>query len=279
MLLLLTGCLLLAPPPENVDRLLDPGVADHVAAGAESACAVFESGGLLCTDPGLSPPAHAFTMVDADAGWCGLTEDEEIACFGGFPAPPSGRFVHLALGGDAGCAIDEDASAVCWGVDDARADTPGYAGYVRVTVGSEAACALHSRGSVACWGEDGADAVEEAPYTDSRYSGLAMAAGAACGISESSSEIECWGDDEGLGLLDPPSGSFRAITGGASHFCALDRAGEAVCWGADSEGQASPLAGNFTQIDAGRGSTCAVRENGYVACWGGAEQVSFGIDP
>ncbi|HMX71087.1 MAG TPA: hypothetical protein PKA56_04975 [Solirubrobacterales bacterium] len=74
---------------------------------------------------------------------------------------------------------------------------------------------------------------------------------------------------------------FAALTTGATHGCALRSSGEALCWGANSEGQLgdggtekelipTPVEGlaDATSISAGNSHTCAIRGSGQVVCWG-----------
>jgi alpha-tubulin suppressor-like RCC1 family protein len=73
---------------------------------------------------------------------------------------------------------------------------------------------------------------------------------------------------------------FVALSAG-SHTCALDRGGEAYCWGANIQGQLgdgttewrltpTPVAGehNFTAISTGSQHTCALELDGRALCWG-----------
>ena len=66
---------------------------------------------------------------------------------------------------------------------------------------------------------------------------------------------------------------------GSTHTCALDDAGEAICWGTATDGQTDPPPGPFTTIAAGQWHTCALRPDGEVACWGDARHVTYDDPP
>ena len=63
-------------------------------------------------------------------------------------------------------------------------------------------------------------------------------------------------------------GTFRAVSAGGSHNCAIRTDGTLACWGRNVEGQATPPGGTFTAVDAGGKHTCAIKTKGSLACWG-----------
>jgi hypothetical protein len=264
VLLLLGGCLLLAPAPDSVQRLLDPGDVVTVGTSDAGVCAVHESGLIECSDPTVSPPSGKFVAIQSSSGWCALRTDGGVECFHGVDGPSGVGFETLAMGGGVGCGI-RDGAVECWG-DDLGEDPPWASSFQGVAVGDSMGCAL-PKSEVAratCWGEASHDSV---PFGG--LSEIAVAGDTACGILIRTSEILCWGPDEDSPLVDPPSGDYSQITAGDAHFCARRLGENSVdCWGDDSAGQATPVDGAFIDIDAGGDSTCGVRENGVVACWG-----------
>ena len=77
------------------------------------------------------------------------------------------------------------------------------------------------------------------------------------------------------------SSSFRKVSAGSTHSCALDTSGQAFCWGSDTYGalgvgatgpRAIPTATNtaarFESIAAGEGMTCALTAGAAAHCWG-----------
>ena len=130
-------------------------------------------------------------------------------------------------------------------------------------------------------------------------------AGFSCGIEEDRLAILCWGwylgADGEVGWTPrsvaglPPSTTFRALTTGTAHACALSEEGEAFCWGDNTFGQlgdgtrsarsdAAPVAGGrtFDVLSAGEDYTCGIahvrldlasstvegRQGGEILCWG-----------
>jgi len=116
-----------------------------------------------------------------------------------------------------------------------------------------------------------------------------------------SSQIWCWGSNSRgqLGTSAPdvcsgepcsvyaiqtqiPADPRWTVSAGYEHTCALTQAGEAWCWGSDSNGQLgrgtiggssetpAPVSGGFTfvSISAGGAHTCGVIGDGSIYCWG-----------
>lgn len=130
----------------------------------------------------------------------------------------------------------------------------------------------------------------------------------ACGVS-AQSQLYCWGSDGqgqigngGKGSSGEPmlatvgAERFTTVTAGDDHACALNLAGFAYCWGADSTGQLGdhrrvnsttpiPVVGadgqpanamRFTRISAGGQHTCAIASNGAAHCWGKGRDGALG---
>ncbi|MFZ5481893.1 MAG: RCC1 domain-containing protein [Myxococcota bacterium] len=269
----LAGCLLVAKEPPAIRRQLDPGDPVHVAAGLDTACAVYESGHVACSKKLKDVPNDGvYLSVDAGYGWCAVRMDGTLTCYGDGVSDPSGEYTKVSMGWEAACAIDEDGELECWSPvdDDALADAPTGA-FQDVSVGERNACGVTDGGDVLCWGDEESE-VRDEPRGDFDY--VAVADDAACAVYASGG-LECWGDGGQHGLLEAPDGDFQAITGGWSHFCALALDGSVECWGDDTEGQADPPLGTFLQIDAGDTSTCGVRNDGDVQCWGALASVSL----
>ena len=82
-----------------------------------------------------------------------------------------------------------------------------------------------------------------------------------CAIRESDGRAVCWGDNT-YGQADPPASVFVSVTAGANHSCGVSPDGESICWGDNSHGQLNAPADNFSKIDAGAYHTCGVTESG-----------------
>ena len=76
------------------------------------------------------------------------------------------------------------------------------------------------------------------------------------------------------GLVGAASGNatgYEQISTGYRHSCAVTKAGGAVCWGENADGQSTAPAGSYTQISAGGYHTCALTTAGKAVCWGDDE--------
>jgi alpha-tubulin suppressor-like RCC1 family protein len=190
----------------------------------------------------------------------------------------------LAVAVEAGafhqCAVLQDGTARCWGLNDyghlgdgTRTDsaTPvavqGLTGVMEVSGGGYHSCALLQDGTVRCWGRNS-------------------------------------GEPDGIGggqLGDPTLDSFfsatpvtvtgittaTAVAAGGFHSCALLRNGRVQCWGQNDQGQLgtgrldppgflprnpTPVTvtgiTNAIAISAGGWHTCALLQGGTIRCWG-----------
>jgi alpha-tubulin suppressor-like RCC1 family protein len=187
-----------------------------------------------------------------------------------------------------------------------------------VAVGDSVACGLATGGEAYCWGDQtwgqvgNGLAKEGTPALPTRVTGplasgatfTQIAAGTthACGLIAGGAAL-CWGRDtlfqlgggDSLAVSSStpvpaaPGQTFKQITAGHGHTCALTAAGAAVCWGDNRKGQlgrgsagapsdaAVPIAGiTFTQLSAYRDNTCGVATGGAIYCWGANESGQTG---
>lgn len=257
------------------------------------------------------PARTSFQKLAAGHGFtCGLRDDATVTCWGskarqidtdtmtfGQLGPgdtatnsPKGRYRRLVAGHSHACAIALDGAIACWGRNrESQVDAPDRAGYVDLALGTEYSCALHESGEVECWGgeetsrrlrrfgrsADDKDADEpKAPSRptppETRFSTIAGGPNRVCGIPKNGDGIECFGESGGSA---PESGSYRTLTVGAAHGCALTDDGSVTCWHSDeadddSFGQTDAPEGTFEQLSAGAYHTCATRPDGKGICWG-----------
>ena len=165
----------------------------------------------------------------------------------------------MSAGGAHACAVRESGEIVCWGNNEfGQTDAP--AGVFRsVSAGGTHACAVRESGEIVCWGDD---FVTQAAEERCAASGLATQ--------------ECIdGLREELGI---PAGTFRSVSAGVAHACALRESGEVACWGVHEYGQADAPAGAFRTVSAGGEHTCALRESGELVCWGQYDR-DYDFDP
>ena len=68
---------------------------------------------------------------------------------------------------------------------------------------------------------------------------------------------------------DAPAGTFKTVSAGSSHSCAIRGDDTAVCWGANSSGKAADApAGTFKTVSAGDSHSCGIRSDDTAVCWG-----------
>jgi alpha-tubulin suppressor-like RCC1 family protein len=185
--------------------------------------------------------------------------------------------------GDFSCAVDTAGAAYCWGRNedgqlgnattggftdapryvDTRDLPPGKA-LVQVVTGDSHACALDSAGEAYCWGANNKGQ---------------LGTGHPGGSSSIPQPVDTRGVLAGKTLTQ--------ITAGGDHTCALDTAGTAYCWGADTYGELGDghtggsssvpvivhtsggrASRALTQITAGGDHTCALDAAGTAWCWG-----------
>lgn len=153
-------------------------------------------------------------------------------------------------------------------------DEQGAGAFAAVAVGREHTCALDLGGHAYCWGSD-ADGQLGHPPT------------AMCDT----------GSRGGCSLAAEPVTTpltFRQISAGARHTCALTAAGAAYCWGSEADGALGivpamsapggtaltpqPVAGSlaFAWISAGYSHTCGVAADGTAYCWGRNDRGQLG---
>ena len=190
-----------------------------------------------------------------------------------------------------------------------------WASWNEIALGSDSACGITSDTALRCWGNNRAgqlglgDTVARlAPTTvgtETGWSGVSIGDATACAIKTTSGEtsVWCWGSDSegrvGNGpvvsedVLTPteviaaaPGVSWKKVSVGATHVCALEDSGKLWCWGNNTsyfggggllgdgttDSQPEPVRSiegmTFTDVAAGFSSTCAIATGGMTYCWG-----------
>jgi alpha-tubulin suppressor-like RCC1 family protein len=179
------------------------------------------------------------------------------------------------------CALSQDHSVWCWGLNDAGqvgqdpavipaisvpVQVTGLPAAVALAAGQDHACALAQIGTVWCWGNNvqgqlGDGGNELATYIPVQVTGLA--------------------------------GGVSSLTAGGYHTCALV-SGAVMCWGFNSSGQLGNglttlskvpvpatgmngmLAVNAGGVEYDQEQTCAITFSGSLKCWGGDEYGQLG---
>ncbi|HEX4934251.1 MAG TPA: hypothetical protein VFV33_13770, partial [Gemmatimonadaceae bacterium] len=233
----------------------------QVSAGANHACAVTVAGFAFCwgrdelgqlgdnrrinsTTPipvvgpnGLQASALQFSDISAgDAHTCGITIQGAAYCWGNgafgqlgngqlgasdVPVPVQGAlvFTSVSAGANHSCAVTTGGALYCWGSNERGQlgvpsgptviTTPVLVGqgYSAVSAGALFTCALTTTQAVHCFGSN-------------RYGQLGRGEGNPSGQSAVPTNVV-----SGL--------SFRSITAGNRHVCALATDGDTYCWGSN----------------------------------------------
>ena len=92
--------------------------------------------------------------------------------------------------------------------------------------------------------------------------------------------VACWVPSFLYTIETPEDEAFEdvlvAISSDSGYGCGLREDGSPVCWGDNSDGQASPPEGEtFTAISSGYSHACGLREDGSPVCWGSNEGPTY----
>ncbi|MFQ5678022.1 MAG: RCC1 domain-containing protein [Gemmatimonadota bacterium] len=194
------------------------------------------------------------------------------------PIGPEGPWlsVRVAKGGAFTCGLTAEREAFCWGGnadgqlgngtrEGSLSPGPVVGGltFEQISPGIAHTCAVTPEGKAFCWGRNDRTGALGDGTTMDRLAPTPVAGGL----------------------------SFRQISAGSAHTCALTPAGEAFCWGNDAHGQLgdgqsnggpnplpAPVAGGLTfqQISAGQFGTCGLTREGKAFCWGANHKGTLG---
>jgi hypothetical protein len=76
--------------------------------------------------------------------------------------------------------------------------------------------------------------------------------------------MACWGSLPGT----TPSGTFKQVSAGDGHDCAVRSDDSLVCWGGNASGQTSAPSGSFKEVAVGAAHSCALKADNTMQCWG-----------
>ena len=153
-----------------------------------------------------------------------------LGLFSFTPANAQSAFIDVEFGGNIICAIRDDNEAICNAKSNVAGRTP----------------------------------IDLPPVTD-----IASGNSVACAVLISG-DLRCWGQDDGYGLLTPPTSGapYKAVETDNTHSCAINRDNGIECWGLSSNDRLDAPAGAFQQISLSARHACALDVNGTVSCWG-----------
>ena len=177
-------------------------------------------------------------------------------------AGPVGDNALFSAGTYHSCAIKEDNSLTCWGLNDKGQATAPAGTFRAVSAGDKHTCALKTDGTLACWGDN-----TSGQATPPAGTFLAVSSGAnhSCALKADASAA-CWGDNTSGQAPSHVSDMFVAIDAGGNTTCGIKIDNSARCWGAIS---ASPASGkSFYSLSVGGNLVCGVQANSRaVFCW------------
>ena len=248
-----------------------------VAAGRLHSCAVRKGGALYCWGGG------AFGQV-------GQLQDNVLAPSS--VAAPSGAWRAVTAGQWHTCGLTDNGQAYCWGYNllgrlgdgsgagteedpEQRVDAPrlvaGGVEFKAVSAGDAHTCAIDEDDSAWCWGSG-----EEGR--------LGVAAPDTCMLADS--DVSCALEPVALG----DGRSYRVISAGGAHACAVEASGTLWCWGQGAYGQlgigdpgdpaerAAPVQvnGPYAAVATGASHTCALTSSGRTRCFGDGSNGQLG---
>lgn len=232
----------------------------HVVAGEYHACALNDRGRVFCW--GSNSRGQ---LGDDNAGW-------GVAALTPVNVSRMRNATQIAAGGSVTCAVRENGRAACWGANNQgqlgdgtneERHTPTnvrrMADVTQVTTSGTHSCVLQDTGRVFCFGGNNrgqlGDGTSTGRYTRVRTRSIRdavhISAGAAhtCAVRENG-RVLCWGDNQQGELGDGrqsvwsrtpvrTEGIRRAtsVSLAGRHSCAVERNGNASCWGLNSYGQ------------------------------------------
>jgi alpha-tubulin suppressor-like RCC1 family protein len=232
-------------------------------------------------------------------------------------------FTSISAGGSHTCGLNGSGQAYCWGnnayaqigdstktfaVTPVAVRQPTGVTFSAIAAGANHTCALATTGQAYCWGYGGDGAVGNNSSLGSRipvavqqpsgvtFTSITTEYNHSCGLT-SAGQAYCWGYNFYGQLGDSTTVSprkvpvavvqgglaFAGLTTGASHTCGVTSAGQAYCWGRNTQGQfgdgtltgalvptavSQPLGVSYGTIAGGSEQTCGLDGVGQTWCSG-----------
>ncbi len=222
--------------------------------------------------------------------YCGLIDDRDMS-----DGDDSGK-VRCWGYNDQGQSVAPDQTAASRTITDLGTNT-----YTKLALGYRYSCGLLTTGGIVCWGNQSSPAstAHQVPAALQTKTFSDIDAGwwyqtcaiEAAGVGQTEGKLHCWGRDptiggETLSLATVPAAqsdlSFKSVSAGREHNCAVTTDGAAKCWGSNAEGRVAVPTRyehtRFVEIDAGHFHTCGITDRGGAACWGAdADPTTAGV--
>jgi len=310
---------------------IDASVGSRVSGSAGFAVALLldslSGGAFAC---GLEGGGAVYCWSSLNFPLVGMGSDD-VSGGRAWPVPGGVRFVTASSGVLTGCGVTGGQELYCWPfgftytyyqfVPGVAVLVPGPTGFTGVSVGEYHNCAVGTDELGYCWGESNSfgelgDGKNPQPSSTPspvqggiHFRSVTVGEWHSCGLS-TSGIVYCWGlnDVSQLGidssatcpdahpcspLATAVSGglTFKAVTAGTRHTCALTVDGATYCWGNNTSGQVgaptTEICGDqynsfpcatkptrvqgsavFVEITTGSDHSCGRTATGSVWCWG-----------
>ena len=270
-------------------------------------CAIRSDGAMVCWGGGeqiVRDGPYKAVNADREYHWCAIRTDDTVECWdtngdlgapaGAFAAVSTAEFVLLAVENAIpeiySCGVRIDGTITCWQSleDGSYSDAPqcqqieasGFTfticmpSILQPPEGEyrsiSRACAIRiDDDTITCWSSyyDFDDIeIHGAPPGGGSYKALSLGRSHSCAI-RTDDTLACWGNSEDK-KLEHPEGEYEAVSAGVSHSCALRADYTLACWGNNDFGQTDAPSGEFIAVSARSQSTCAIRTDNTITCWG-----------
>lgn len=245
-----------------------------ISVGPHHSCALRESGQPICWGDsgynGVTPPSGKFTDVSVGYGYsCGRRSNGTTACWGissvyRDDAPPIAAenfrapIVHLALGGDQICALDELGTPVCTAGNSAIQPAPGR--YRALSFNGTGGCGIARDQRIVCWGTVPAGVPGDA------MKAITLSATHACALREDGTAV-CWGSNAS-GQTNAPAGEFSEIAVADTYSCGLTTVGALHCWGQGNGIPQGTVGSGYSVLSADAARACVLTSERHIRCWG-----------
>lgn len=295
LLLFILSCQTLGQPAPLQQTPKSTIYATKVSVGGVHACALLNSGNVVCWGANSSGELGdgTYTSRNTATSVVGLS-----------------NITSVAAGGEFTCALTSNGEVKCWGRNDSGqlgdgskiqsnvpVTVPGLTDAVAIATGDEHACALLKSGDVMCWGKNLYGRVGNGTFTrlilepakvedlGNNVGDLSAGNEHTCALLTDGS-AKCWGHNTVGELGDGGTkiqsntpmdviglhSKIKSLAAGYSKTCVILETGKALCWGwiglqlfYDSP---TEIAGNSLSIAAGGSHVCIITQNGGVKCIG-----------
>ena len=215
---------------------------------------------------GLGNPDVSVTACEPPDGFVGNDGDSDDG-----DGSSLGCWSHITVGRDHSCGLKSDGTITCWGCNTNNQHNAPEGSFVAIDSGMTHTCAMDAQGAISCWGSNTSGSLN---VPDEVFTSFSCGLNFCCGITTAeTNNIRCWGDNSSQ-QSTPPEGTFVQVAAGDSrHACAVDGAGEMVCWGFDYglSGAENPLLVPDEaegEVRIGHKYTMALASDGSAIGWG-----------